>query len=502
MIPAPSATIPSSARSSSFFRDFAGTAAAQALSLGLNALTLAVISRRLGTFDLGLFTLQRRGMALTQPLLLLGLTVATPRYIALHVRAGGESGRQYAGAGVFMVVALSVPLCALIALFPEAAAEATFGDREAVGMAKALAGFAFVMALYQALYGVLRGYLLIWRANVLEVAVVGALPLVLALVGSRDIVVLTWTINVAIAAVTIVMAASVAGHLVPHTLRGIGRRARQLLRYGAARTPGDLAVVGLMVVAPLAVVHYAGPVDAGYTSIVQSTLSLVGVAAIPLGVLLLPRFARTGAKEIDREERKKLLTLTAATLDVSLASCALLVVASPLIIRLWLPSPPEEVVRGQQLAALGLPGYLFYLIFRSFLDAVHTRPLSSFAALAGLGATGSLVVLLVGSHTGSAVESASIAVAAGLMVAGVTTFALAARSLPGLVRQRPSKGVMAWFVAVVAAGLVLTGASLAIVALATVLAGAGLALVISLDRPEWIEVILARVSSADGTDLR
>jgi O-antigen/teichoic acid export membrane protein len=420
---------------SSFLADFATTSVAQIVSVGLNALSLAVISRRLGGVDLGLYTLERRGMGLLQPIVLLGLSVATPRFIALSLKDHRDQGRQYSVSGTRTVAVLALLLAAVMTLFPGVVGSIFFGSAEATELARALAIFVLATALFQITYSVSRGHLHLGRANLAEVLVVGAFPLVLAAFGPKDVVAFMWLLNLGILGVAAVLALSehdLRSGLLTLPERSLRQTRSQLLAYGAARTPGDIAVVALFALAPIAVVHAGSTTDAGYTSIVVSALSFVSVAAVPVGLTLLPRVA----VDLSRESgipHEKYVRLGEATVDVAIGLAALLFLTAPLVSEFWIPDAPAQVITGMELAALGIPGYVFYLIFRAYLDAVDRRPLSSAATIAGLVALLVLLAVLLASHVFAPTVAAAIALMVALNLAGVVTYVLVRRRIPGFI---------------------------------------------------------------------
>jgi O-antigen/teichoic acid export membrane protein len=469
---------------------------AQALAIALNALSLAIISRRLGDADLGAYTLERRTMSLLQPLVLVGLTVATPLFIALRRGEGDVRHGEFATAGVVLVALFASAAATVMLVFPGPIAALAFGDPAAVGLARALAGFVLAMALYQGVYAVLRGYLQVGPANLLELTVVGMLPVATAWLGPHDVVSIMWWLNAGILLAALVWGVFALRGRLRHIVAAVRARSGTMLRYGLARTPGDLAVVGLFSLAPIVVVHFADARQAGYTSIVQSSLNLVAISAVPLGVLLLPRVAlERGLGEGDLNPARYVM-MAAATIDLSLGLCALLVIASPLVMSVWLPALPDGVVLAQQVAALGIPGYFFYLVFRSYLDAVHSRPYSSVATIMGLGLmalTLPAALLLVEPAS----VGASIPVAFGLTCVGVVTWRFTARSLPGLADQRPSLALLAWFACVLTAGLLLPSTHLWTIA-GTIVAATTFLALLAIRRPPWFRKLLSRPPSALG----
>lgn len=486
---------PRSAKSS-FLADFTATSAAQVLSVGLNALSLALISRRLGQVDLGVYTLERRGMSILQPFVLLGLSVATPRFVALSLEKHSGEAESYALTGSRIVFVVSALFAAFAVAVPAPVAEIFFGDSSAVGLARVLGAFTFATACFQIAYSVSRGYLHMGRANVAEIAAVGAIPLILAAIGPTDILNLMWWLAGGVALVALVLAVSEpglrAGLLSPG--RHATRAARAaLLRYGLARTPGDFAAVALFALAPIAVVHWAGPTDAGYTSIVVTALSFVAVGAVPLGVLLLPRVA-VDVSATEKFPHEKYVMLAEATADISFALAGLLFVASPLVAEFWIPDAPAQVVTGMEVASIGIPGYVFYLVFRSYLDAIDRRPLSSAATIGGLGA---LVVLLPSLLALDAFEptvSAAVALLVALNVAGLVTYRLVSTRVEGFMGMGFVAPVAAVLVLSLPLGFATRDLGLLLVIAATALAGIAFLLALGLSRRRWIAELRTRIA--------
>jgi O-antigen/teichoic acid export membrane protein len=192
----------------SFFVDVRNTTATQVLVAILNVASLAIVSRRFGDVGLGLYALERRGAALIQPLVLLGVTVATPRFVAISIgRRSGADG-SYAVTGLLVVGGMAAAAAALIVAWPAPVAAAVFGDPRSVGLARALGGLVLAVAAYQVVYAVFRGYLCMGRANLLELATVGLIPVCLAAVGPTDFLAFMWTLDGALLAVTLLSLAT------------------------------------------------------------------------------------------------------------------------------------------------------------------------------------------------------------------------------------------------------------------------------------------------------
>jgi O-antigen/teichoic acid export membrane protein len=486
---------PAAAARRSFLNDAVSTTAVQALTAALNAASLAIISRRLGEFNLGLYTLERRGCALIQPLVLLGVTVATPRYIALALGRRTGAHLPYAATGVIVVASVATAVAALMVVFAHAVALVVFGDRNAVALTHALAAFVVASALYQVVYSVFRGYLHMRRANALELTAVGLAPAVLAAVGPTDVVAFMWTLTAALVVATVLSLIPRRGWRpgpvrILRSLR-VRERARELLRYGLPRTPGDFAVIAPFALAPVAVVHFADPSQAGQTSVVLSTLSLVSIVAAPLGVLVLPHVAL----EIGREDDPGTMwtRLAEATLDVSLGLAAVLFLASELIVAVWLADAPAEAVAAQRVVALGVPGYVFYMIFRSYLDAIDVRPLSSIATMTGLLFLAVTLPLFLLAPLASAPVAAGAAVSVAVTAMGAVTWWLVRTRLSETPRPGAFAPQLIGSLAIVAVGIALRDAGNGTTAAATLLAMLAYAGLLIALRRAWLVHLIALV---------
>jgi O-antigen/teichoic acid export membrane protein len=485
----------------SFARAFVTASTAQTVSALLTALSLAVVSRRFGSDDLGLYTLERRGMALLQPLMLVGLSVALTRYIALERGRRVQAHREQATAAVTLSVLTAGLLGLVMVVFPRPVAEVMFADADAVDLVYALAGFAFATVLFQLAYSAFRGHERLLAANLLELVVMGGLPLVLALVGPTDVVRFIWALNLAVVAATglaLGRPGVLSGMFTIRVRASVRSHARHLLRYGLARTPGDIAVVLLFVIPPVAVVQFATTSAAGYTSVVLSSVNLVAVCAVPLGVLLLPRVAvDLGTPEgIDR---RKYALLAGATFDTGILLSGVLLMASPLVISLWIPHPADAIVDAERLASLGVPGYVFHVVMRSYLDASDTRPLSSLSTVTGLVTLAAVLLPLLAATDMDATVSAAVALAVGMTAMGGTTFTMVARRLPGFVGGRTLASLSAWLVLSGAVSVVISSKGLPATFAAST---CGLAVAVAVPlllRREWALTLL---ESARGLSAR
>jgi hypothetical protein len=258
-------------------------------------------------------------------------------------------------------------------------------------------------------------------------------------------------------------------------------------------------VIAPFALAPVAVVHFADAAQAGYTSVVISTLSLVSVVAGPLGVLVLPHVAQEIGGLGRAARRSGLWTrLAEATLDVALGLAAVVILASPAVVSIWLPDLPPHVVTAQRVVAVGIPGYVFYVVFRSYLDAVDVRPLSSIATVTGLACLAAALPALLVAHVLPTAVAASTAVSISVTAMGAVTWWLVRPRLP----ERLAAGtVVAPAVAalvIASAGVALHGAGTGALVLAGGLAAVAYSALLLALRRSWLMELVVGLRARGG----
>ena len=173
--------------------------------------------------------------------------------------------------------------------------------------------------------------------------------------------------------------------------------------------------------------------------------------------------------------------------------------ASPLLAAFWLPDAPDSLITAVEVAALGLPGYVFYLVFRSYLDAVDVRPLSSVATLSGLGVLVVALPVALGLGLMPAPVGATAALSLALTVVGGVTFQLTRRRIHGLGDRGRLSAVWIWLPFALVLGVVSRDGAPALVAGATSVAACTLALTLLAAHPRWLRVLRERLR-ASGHD--
>ncbi len=367
-----------------------------ATEFGILASSLAVFklaAMQWDTAGFGAYVLARRTISMLQLPLLLGLAVAVTRYVAMAHRAGqGEARATYFLAALGVVgVGLGLATLGLIGFAPTVGF-VLFGDRAYAPLVRALSLAVAGIVLHGVAYGELRGRLAMRAANALQAVNLGLVPVsVLAIPGLTvtQTVTLTggaWCVIAGVTAAAIVVRSARVWEV-----RALGAAARELLRYGAPRVPGDLALGALFTLPATVAAHRAGMTAAGFVGLGMSLLSMIGSLFAPIGHILLPavsRMAVVGSVEAIRQDARRVVVAALALTTVIVVT---LEIAAASLLRAYLGSGFASAVPVIRLVMVGAFPHVLYVILRNVLDAVHVRPYNAknllVAVVTFLGAT-------------------------------------------------------------------------------------------------------------------
>ena len=271
--------------------DYASTYATALLTSGCSLAAFHLAHRHLGETGFAEFAIIRRAVAVLAPLLSLGMAVAIAKGVACRsatLRAADAVQFLSAGAAVTM---LSLSTFALaVFLFPEQASLLCTGSPQRANLVLNLAPLVGGLVLTMCCGAYWRGRMQIRAVNALQLTCVGVIPAVVLLCVDNVESFLLWSGY----AVTTVsgLAILVVSVKSPRAIRRVPYRDVQwLLRFGAPRTPGDLAFYGLLAAPAIVASHQAGLQRGGEVAYALALLTMLQQLVAPLSTLLLPEAA-------------------------------------------------------------------------------------------------------------------------------------------------------------------------------------------------------------------
>jgi O-antigen/teichoic acid export membrane protein len=410
-------------------RDYGLTFLTEFATMGSTLVALKLAADAWGASGFGEYMLARRTLALLQLPILCGMGVAVTRYVARARSASDPAAEHhYFIGGVLFSVMTALAAAIILNVVPRPLATLFFGSPAYSSLVRALSLPIAGMALHGVAYGMFRGRVDMVRANCLQAINLGLVPpavLALPRLSVVQVVTLTGLVWCLIAGLAIggIMRA------VPSQAwnrRSVEAAARELLRFGGPRVPGEFALGALFALPVTVAAHYAGAAAAGFVGLGVSVLTMIGSIFAPLGQIVLPAVSALSVGQVAPRLRKDAWRLTRFCLGIAAALAAVVEVGAPFFIPSLFGQEFEPAVPIIRIMAIAAVPYVAYVILRNVLDGLHVLPLNA----KNLGVA--LAVFLVLAPALNSDFRVPIALAFGLLALGTLSAYDARRELARL----------------------------------------------------------------------
>lgn len=397
-------------------RDYLITFVTEFLILGAGLVVIKLAAAYWDTDRFGDYILARKTISLIQFPVVIGMSMAVTRHVAI-VRRDRTSAGRYLLAATCIVLATSALACGVFNLFPDFFASLLLGMGGSARLVRSMSLAVAGLALHTVAYAQLRGRVSMGRANALQGINLGAAPLVIFLIPGL-------TVAAFVTLLGLIWLATSAGALgllmlnIPMEawqLRELRRYGRDLLRYGIPRVPGDFALGALFTLPITFTAHWGGPTLAGFLGLATSAVGLTGAFFAPFGQIALPAasgmFAEGRVSDLRRETYRLLLfCLSCTTLIVGVLEAF-----TPQLLSWYVGAAFLPAVKTVRILAIAAIPYVVYIVLRYILDAVSVRAFNAKNLLITLSAF--LVLALVGRR----VSWVPLALVASLTLLGLLT---------------------------------------------------------------------------------
>lgn len=366
------------------------TAAASFTTFAAGILLISIFGRLLGATILGEYLLLRRVAAWFQPLTQLGLGVALPRYTAYSAQRHPVAQLAYFLASAICIFPVVFAFGVVLGLVRATVGKVLFGSAELSNLV--LPVFLLILGggAQMIVYGFYRGRLMMKRAGALQLCA-GAVPIVTtaALFHTRSVVMIVSATGLCVFAVAFVFGLPIIKEIHrsrAQVLRNVGNCARELLRYGLWRVPGELSLGALLAIGPVVATHYMPVKRVSYLLLALSMLTVASISTEPLGLVFLSKLSMMLADNRRGDVEKYVRHLTSAVLDCSVFIAIQLIIFADVLIQFWIGPKMLDGVSVIRVLLVGVPFYMFYMASRSAVDAGSVKPLNARNVTISLGA--------------------------------------------------------------------------------------------------------------------
>jgi O-antigen/teichoic acid export membrane protein len=410
-------------------RDYLTTFVAEALVLASALLAYRLVALHYSTSGFAEYAVARRALTLLLPFGVIGLDVGIARLVAYAADKRPQDARGYLMAALpISITGLALASAALLGFAP-LFAQLFFGDVQRVDLVATLPLLLGGATAHVLVYGNLRGNNRIAQANLMMVVNHAILPVATVVLGGSLQAILLglgagWLVfSVAVFVVT------------PKEAHDVGRLARELLRFGGRRMPGDLVQILFFALPVIITAQLGGLTDAGIVAFGITALGMVGSSLTPISFVLLPVASRLIGRGSVAGLRAHVVGIVRRVTPVMMIGILAVEVFAEEIIRRYLGPDFVPAVGTLRLILLGALPWTAFIVLRSILDARHERAVNSRNLAIGFA-----VFVIVAAPAALLARSTTIVLSGfvtGLFVLAILTIVESYRAL-----QDPAQSVL------------------------------------------------------------
>ncbi len=418
------------------FKDISLTFIAEAIVLVGFIFIYRLLATNFGPEGVGEYSLIRRVIAFLQPLLLLGLGVGLPRYIALS--KDKPQRISYLRAGSLVIATFTLLFLVMVKLFSGHFAKTFFGSATQSNLILPFLLLLLGLIAHNITYSYFRGGLLAKKFNLLQIINLFLVPIIiLILFKNVAITKIIGLIGITIFIIAFIFSLSFIKDFFISTKKWqLKSSLKELLRYCLPRVPANFALAGLFSLGPILAAHFTSIEEVGYLSVGQSLLMGVVGIVTPLGIIILPKVSMLLSEGKEKTIKENLCFFIAGVFQCSTFACIQLLIFTDSIVKYWLGSKFFAAIPVMRIVLISTIFYAFYVAMRSVLDAIKVKPINSINLSVSLTMFLSIAgILLFPFKLFSPIISLSIAFTCGLICLGTLTYFSIRRIYPETLKK-------------------------------------------------------------------
>jgi O-antigen/teichoic acid export membrane protein len=352
------------------YKNYVITFGTEIIILFLSFVIFRVANERMTDVAFSEYALSRRNISFLQPLLMIGLGVAVPRYVSIHPKRD-----SFLPASLILMAIVSFLFLIGMTLGSHFFSMLFFGHLSyqtyILPLCLLLIGYGF----HAILYGYLRGKKEVYFSNLIQLVNIGFLP-ISVLLFTQNVQLLLWLNGLFLLVSCVIFGLTIfIQRQINMDYQSLLDDAKLMLKFGLPRILGDFALLAMLTIPTYIVLSLQKNVLTGGDVAYSITLlNLVGAAFGPLSLVLLPEIGGFLAEKRIDLIKKRFYVFVLSSFILTVIGYLAFYFFHEFILNLLLGKDHRnEIFDIAQIVLLGSFGYVLYIILRSFLDAIHVK---------------------------------------------------------------------------------------------------------------------------------
>lgn len=320
------------------------------------------------------YALSRRTISLMHPIVLMGVTVGMPRYIAYSLSNSNKSNNYFWG-GVFILFVIGLLITILFNIFNDKISFLIFGNTKYKFLLIPINIMLWGVIFHSLCYSYFRGNFLFLKANILQFFNLGIAIPISFIIGknTKEVILITGIIWIIISIFFFLFFIK-NFHLEKDKIIS---SIKELMIYGIQRVPGDLSLAGLLALPAILTAHISSVKEAGYVAFGISILQMIGAVYAPVGLVLLPKISQILSNNQFQSLKYYFYKILKIILPITIFGIIFFEFFANQIITIYLGESFSELITASRIIVIGGLGYVIYVSMRSIIDAYYVKAINT-----------------------------------------------------------------------------------------------------------------------------
>jgi len=403
---------------SPFLKDIVLTAITSVFVIISMIFVTRFLAKGLGPDIFGAYSLARRIVSFIIPFSTLSIGVSLTRYIAIS--ADREERNDYLVSSILIVFFISLVLLLVGYLGGKGFTALVFHDHKYLMLFYSSLFMVIGFCFYTILYSYYRGIQRMDIANIWQIVLIAIFPLIISYVfaqkGNVALIVFLMGLSTYLSVFPLIV------FLRKIKWKGMSQLRltfKDLLKYGIPRTPGGVALAGILTIGPFLAPYFGTMRDAGYLVVGQSVFRITEASVVAFGLVALPKISQIFSEGKTDFLRSRIRDILIMIIDIGLFGIIQIFIWSNDIVLIWLGEEYLEAVPIIRIFLVSLCPYLGYVMLRSIIDGVEERAINTLNLFISFGVAA--VSSLILSYIGLGILGLAVGITIGLLNLGVST---------------------------------------------------------------------------------
>ena len=376
------------------------------------------LAKGFGPEEFGAYSLARRVISNSAPLVILSMDVALSRYIAMNDERRLQG--SYIISSIILVAAAMFLLLIIATSASNYLSHLIFHSNEYLNLYYAslflLGGYCICVITSACLFGMQK----IDKANLLRLFLMAILPLIIAYtfgnIKSPAFVVFLMGSVFYISLFPLILI------VIKTAWPGLSQlkvSIKTIIRYGIPRAPAGFALAGLLTLGPFLASYFGDLKDAGFFVVGQSVFRVMESTIVAFGLVALPKVAQLFARGKEEFLKTNVENILVMIFQLGLFATIHTFLWSREIVLIWLGSEYLEAVAIMRILIISLGPYLGYVMLRSIVDAVEIRAINTLNLFISLVIAA--VMSIIFGYAGFGIVGLAIGTTIGFAFLGILT---------------------------------------------------------------------------------